>query len=177
MAQDSIRIEAKITPEAFREFSYFDAMRRQKRYKGPLLFFLIMGAAACVCFTQTGRRENAAFLGSVLLIVGLGLPAVYLVSFFSSVRKNAKRLARKDVPTAYTVLLSPGGISIPVGEKTLKYPWDRVFYVYRIRLSTCVYVEAGRAYMLPLQEPETEERLWAMICEMLPAEKRFDRRS
>ena len=174
--EKELRIEAKITPEAFREFSYFDALTRRKRYKGPLVFCLILAVSAAVCFTQVGRRENAAFLGGVLLIVGLGLPAVYLASFFSFVRRNARLLAGKKIPAAYTVILNSAGVVIPAGEKTLTCPWDKVFYVYRIRHSTCIYVEQDRAYMLPLQDPGTEERLWAFLCGALPAEKCFDRR-
>lgn len=174
--QKELRIEAKITPEAFREYTYFDALTRRKRYKGPLLFSLILAVSAGICFTQVGRRESAALLGGVLLAVGLGLPAVYFASFFSSVRRSAKLLAQKKIPAAYTVILTSAGIAIPAGGKTLTYGWDSIFYVYRIRHSTCVYVEADRAYMLPRQDPETEERLWALIGQALPGEKCFDRR-
>lgn len=174
--QKELKIEARITPEAFREYSYFDIFTRRKRYRGPLLFFLILAVSAGICFTQVGRRDSAAFLGGVLLAVGLGLPVVYFASFFSSVRRNAKLLAQKKIAAAYTVLLNSAGVVIPAGEKTLTYAWDAVFYVYRLQHSTCVYVEADRAYMLPRQDPETEERLWALLCQVLPAEKRFDRR-
>ncbi len=174
--EKEIRIEAKLTPEAFREFSYFDALTRQKRYRSPLLFLLIMAGFACICFTQVGRRENALLLGCVLLGVGLGLPAVYFLNFFLSVRNNARLLAQKKVPSAYTVILTSAGVVIPVKERDLEYAWDSVFYVYRLRQSTCLYVEKDRAYMLPLQDPETEARLWELICQALPAEKRFDRR-
>lgn len=171
-----LTIEAKITPEAFREFTCFDVLTRRKRYKGPLVFFLILAVSAAVCFTQAGRRDSAALLGGVLLTVGLGLPVVYFASFLSFVRRNAKLLAQKKIPAAYTVTLSSAGLAIPAREKTLTYAWDAVFYVYRLQHSTNVYVEADRAYMLPRQDPETEERLWALVCEALPAEKRFDRR-
>lgn len=174
--EKELRIEAKLTPEAFREFSYFDALTRQRRYRSPLLFFLIMAGFACVCFTQVGRRDNALLLGCILLGVGLVLPAVYFVNFFLSVRSNAKLLAQKKVPSAYAVILNSAGVVIPVKGKDLEYSWDSVYYVYRLRQSTCLYMEKDRAYMLPLQDPETEERLWALICRALPAEKRFDRR-
>lgn len=174
--QKQLKIEAKITPEAFREYSYFDILSRRKRYKGPLLFLLILAGFAAVCFSQIGRRDNALLLGCVLLGVGLGLPLVYFMNFFLSVRSNAKRLARSAVPAAYTVILSPAGLSIPGGGKTLEYPWDKIFYVYRLRRSTCVYVEADRAFMLPLQDPETERQLWAFLTRTLPPEKCFDRR-
>lgn len=175
--QKELKIEAKITPEAFREFSRFDTLTRQKRYKSPLLFLLIMAAFAGVCFTQVGRRSSAMLLGCVLLGVGLGLPAAYFLSFFLSVRNNARLLAQKKVAAAYTVILSSTGITIPLGGKDLTYRWDSIFYVYRIRRSTCIYVEKDRAYMLPLQDPETEAQIWTLICQALPAEKRFDRRT
>ena len=174
--QKELKIEARITPEAFREFTCFDVLTRRKRYKGPLVFCLILAVSAAICFTQVGRRDSAALLGGVLLAVGLGLPVVYFASFLSFVHRNAKLLAQKKIPAAYTVILNSAGLVIPAGEKTLTYPWDKVFYVYRLQHSTGVYVEADRAYMLPRQDPETEERLWTLLCEALPPEKRFDRR-
>ena len=77
MKSGPVWLDARITPEVFREFAFFDTFRRQKRWKGPALFALIMGGFAGVCFALRGSREQAALIGAVLLVVGLGLPEVF----------------------------------------------------------------------------------------------------
>lgn len=62
-----VLIPCRVSPEDFREFALFDAFRRQKRWKSPLLFAVIFAAFAAVCFTA-GRNVR----GSGLLAVGLG---------------------------------------------------------------------------------------------------------
>ena len=87
-----LSIPVRMDTAAFREFSAFDVLTRQKRWRRPLLFAVLMVAFAIVCFTQVGQREGAALLGTVLTVVGVGLPIVYFATFFQSVSKQAKQL-------------------------------------------------------------------------------------
>lgn len=168
-----LRIQSNITPEVFREFALFDTMGRQKRYKGPALFAAVMAAFTCICFTQAGRREHALLLGGVLLGVGVLLPAAYILSFLLSVRSKA-RLLKKVKKPAYAVELSPEGVTVTAGGQRSVYGWADIPHVYRIRRSTCLYVAADRAYLLPVQEDD--DRLWQMLCVHIPQEKRKDMR-
>ena len=92
MKSGPLTLEARVTPEVFREFAFFDTFRRQKRWRGPALFALIMGGFAAVCFALRESREQAVLIGTVLLVVGLGLPAAYVLSFYLSVRRREKAL-------------------------------------------------------------------------------------
>lgn len=172
MERNTLLIQSRITPEVFREFAVFDTMYRRKRYRRPLLFAAIMAAFACVCFTQQSRSAQAILLGSVLLLVGLGLPAAYILTFLWSVRKRAKQQA--DAPAAYTVALSPERVVVTAGKERAEYAWKDILYVYRIRRSTCLYVSADRAYLLPVSDRSEEDKLWALISER--TEKRKDLR-
>ena len=69
-----LSIPVRMDTAAFREFSAFDVLTRQKRWRRPLLFAVLMVAFAIVCFTQVGQREGAALLGTVLTVVGTNIP-------------------------------------------------------------------------------------------------------
>lgn len=176
MEPNALRIQSRITPEVFREFALFDTMYRQKRYRRPLLFAAILAVFACICFTQQSRNGQAVLLGAVLLAVGLGLPAAYVLFFLYSVHKKSKQLNLKNAPEAYAVTLSPDTVVVTAGDQRAEYAWDSIVYVYRIKHSTCLYVSANRAYLLPASTPHEEEKRWALISKQIPPEKRIDRR-
>lgn len=177
MENKDILIQAKITPEAFREFAVFDTLYRRKQYRRPLAFALILAAFACACFLLRHRAEQAVFMGLVLLAVGLGLPAVYILTFLYSVRSKAKQLRLGNAPAAYTVTLTPEKVTVTDGRQKAEYPWEAVKYAYRLQHSICLYASESRAYLLPVSERETEEeRRWAIIAEHIPAEQRKDLR-
>lgn len=176
MEQKTLLIQSRITPEVFREFALFDTMYRQKRYRRPVLFAAILAVFACICFTQQGRNDQAILLGAVLLAVGLGLPAAYILFFLYSVHKKSKQLNLKNAPAAYTVKLSPELVVVTAGKQRAEYEWKDILYVYRIRHSTCLYVSANRAYLLPASKQREEDKRWAFISEHTPAEKRIDLR-
>lgn len=176
MKQNPLVIQSRIGPEVFREFAIFDTLWRQKRFVRPLVFAAIMAGFAAVCFSQSGQREQAALLGGVLLAVGLGLPLVYFLTYFYSVYKQARQLKSK-APPAYSVELSQEHIAVTAGEQRVEYQWADILYAYRIRHSTCLYVAANRAYLLPAADDEREEqKRWALLCEHIPNKKRRDLR-
>ena len=169
--EQPFRVQSKITPEIYREFTIFDTLRRQKRYKAPLLFALIMIGFSVVCFTQVGRRAQAGLLGGVLLTVGILLPAVYILTFLNSVNKKAKQLERvKNLP-AYTVELSPERVTATAGKERLEYIWNDILYVYRLQRCIALFVAAGKAFVLPVGD-DGDDALWTLICEHIPESKR-----
>lgn len=177
MEHEDISVRARITPEVFREFALFDTLYLKKRYRRPLAFALILAAFALACFLLRHRAEQAVFMGAVLLTVGLGLPAVYILSFLYSVRSKAKQLRLGNAPVAYTVTLSPGKVTVTDGKQKAEYPWEAVKYAYRLQHSLCLYASESRAYLLPNPGRETEDvRRWTVITEHIPPERRKDLR-
>ena len=68
-------IEVELTGTEFRRFTLFDVLRRRKLWRGPVLFALILGISAALCFTKSDT-QGAILLCNVRLTVGLGLPCV-----------------------------------------------------------------------------------------------------
>ena len=52
-------VQARITPEIFQEFAWFDLLRQQRRWRAPLLFAGIMAVFACICFLAAPRVRGA----------------------------------------------------------------------------------------------------------------------
>lgn len=169
MKHDSILIPAKITEPIFRRFAFFDAFYHQKHWQRPVLFFLLMSAFSVPCFVLRDQRRGAALLGVVLLIVGLGLPLAYLLSFSLSLRRQMKQMDLRGQRIAYTLRLEPGGIHVTAGTETADYAWDTVHMVYRTADCDYLYVSARRAYLLP--HGASAEKLWELLQSSLPPEK------
>lgn len=173
-----LSIPVRMDTAAFREFSSFDVLTRQKRWKRPAVFAVIMLVFAIICFTQVGRREGAALLGTVLTVVGVGLPIVYFAAFFQSVGKQAKKL-RLDTPRdVYRVELSDSGVRVLEAGKQDKqrlvqrFAWDSLYGAWRTATAVYIYVESSKAYLLPGDQiPGGLDAAWKFVQEKLPAEK------
>lgn len=174
MEKQTITMPAKIDAATFRRFALFDTFHRQKRWRAPVLFAAVMAAFAAVCFACQGSRSGAALLGAVLLTVGLGLPAVYVLSYLLSVRKQGRRLGLDGSRPAYTLRLGEDGIQVVSGKERAEYRWEQMFYVYRVPACIYLYVTPRRAFLLP--EDGQGGVAWALLMKKLPAEKLEDRR-
>ena len=173
-----LSVPVRMNTAAFREFSAFDVLTRQKRWRRPLLFALLMLAFAIICFTQVGQREGAALLGTVLTVIGIGLPIVYFASFFHSVTQQAKRLGLDTPKDVYRVELTDAGVQVlDAGQQDQQraahhYAWDSLYGAWRTDGAVYLYVEAGKAYLLPgNQIPGGMDAAWAIVQAHLHAEK------
>lgn len=170
-----MKIEVILTEKIFRKFTTFDILRRQKRWQSPAIFASILGFCAIICYIMH-HVDGAVMLGTVLLVVGLGMPAVYFISFFTSLRPQvlAHGLARPK--HVYTLELTDrsNGISISNEKEHADYKWKQVFHVYRDTLATYLYLAPTRAFILPNTCIEDTDALWALMCKMLPEDKRTD---
>lgn len=169
MKQEGILIPARITRPVFRRFAFFNAFYHQKHWQRPLAFALLMSAFSIPCFLLRDRRQGAVLLGAVLLVVGLGLPLAYLLSFSLSLRRQMKRMDLRGERIAYTLRLEPGGVHVTAGAEPADYPWETVYMAYRTSDCDYLYVGAGRAYLLP--HGPSAEKVWALLQSVLPPEK------
>ena len=96
-----------LSAKEFRKFTFFDIIRRRKMYKSPVTFSLILLISALICFLLHDI-EGAIMLGTLLLVVGLGVPAVYFSTFHLSLNKQVKLQSLKEPRQVYTVSLSRG---------------------------------------------------------------------
>lgn len=166
-------IEATLTEEIFRRFTMFDMMRRRKVWRSPVTFASIMSVSAAICFLMH-HVDGAILLGSVLLIVGLGMPAVYFISFASSLRKQILQQGLKRPRVFYTLCLTEkaDGIGIRNEKEQANYKWKQVHHVYRDTIATYLYMTPQRAFILPHTCTEDDgAQLWALLERKLPKQK------
>ena len=165
-------IEVNLSGAEFRRFTIFDLLRRRKQWRGPVLFDVILGASAAVCFTRP-QAQGAMLLGNVLLAVGLGLPCVYFAYFFSSLSRQVRQQGLTRPQKVYTVTLTEKaqGILADNGREQLNYAWKSVHHVYRNLTATYLYLTPQRALLLPHTCVDNPDELWALLTKKLPKEK------
>ncbi len=176
--ESTIIVPVRIDRKIFQDFSVFDTLVRQRRWQRPLVFALILLFFAVLCFAQVGKREGAILLGSVLTVVGLGLPAVYFGMFFYSVRQQAGRMGLSRMKDAYRVELGSDGVCMhPAGsqdkaEQAERHAWAEVFGAWRTDNAVYLYVGPARAFILPEDQiPGGADAAWKLLGTVLPAEK------
>lgn len=166
-------IVVNLSAGEFKRFSRFDTFRRRKMWRSPAIFASILSVSALICFLMH-HVEGAIMLGCVLLIVGLGMPLVYFVTFFSSLRKQVRTLGLSRPQWVYTLCLTEKakGISVDNGREHADYAWKDVYHVYFGDTATYLYMTPARAFILPHScVEEGFEVLWQFLKKKLPAEK------
>ena len=116
-------------------------------------------------------------MGSVLLIVGLGLPAAYIGLFFKSIKFQIKIMGLKSSRHVYSLRLSSDGVDVISGDEPNQFKWSGMFGAYRVPGCTYLYVEKNKAFLLPDGQAEEGADVWAMLSDHLPAEKLRDCRT
>ena len=170
MSQEKYTVPIKIDAETFREFAVYDTLRRQKHWRRPAVFAAFFIAIAALAFTRSGTVRGAALLGGVLLAVGVGLPIIYLTSFFRSVRQRARRLDPREI--VYTVTLDDAGIAVQKGKQSAENTWGHLNAACRLEHSVCLYADALHAFLLPGARGSAQsDELWALVTRHMPAEK------
>lgn len=168
-----MKIEVLLSEDTFKRFTVFDILKRRKLWHSPVTFAVILAFCACICFFAH-HIDGAVLLGSVLLIVGLGMPCVYFMTFFFSLRKQVQQSHLKPPKHVYTVFLSDKkeGIFIENEREQVTYCWDKVFHVYRDVDAIYLYMTPDRAFLLPHNCIEgSVDTLWTLIQKMLPSDK------
>lgn len=173
-----VSVPVQIDTAIFRDFAYFDVLRRQKRWVRPLVFALIMLAFAVVCFSQVGKRDGAFLLGLVLALIAVGLPVMYFTRFFQSVNLQAKRMGLATPRDVYRVELDEDGVRMHrAGEQdkdaeTVVHTWAQLYGAWQTGNAVYLYVASDQAYLLPAEQiPGGADRVWELLQAHLPAEK------
>ncbi len=167
-ADTVITIPVTLSKAAFRRFATFDTFRRQRRWRLPVWFMLILLGFSVYLYLQTDKPQSA-LIATVLLIVGVGLPAVYFSSFYMALQKNVKQhcLPRR----VYTLTLRDGDVTIRSDvnkDEILTLQWTQLFAAYRVRGAVYLYVLPTRAFLLPEGQADVpDDELWGFIRERL----------
>lgn len=165
-----VRLDAKI----FGDFARFDTFSRQKRWRSPVLFAVLMLAFAAVCFAMNGRAEQAVLLGCVLAAVGVILPLGYLLQFSLSLRDQIKRFGLAEPKEVYTLGFSPECVLVSNGREETTLEWDSIFAAYRRNGCIYLYASANKAFLLPEEQiPCGGDKLWEFFSSRISAQKLF----
>lgn len=171
MNPSSITIPVKIDGKIFRAFAVFDTLKRQKRWKSPVIFTGILTFFACLCFALHQRAEQALFMGSVLLSVALIVPGVYFAMFFRSITLQIQKMKLQTPKAVYTVKLEapPKGITICLEKadaKPFTCSWSDIYRVYRNTDCIYLYTAPNQAFLLPDGQADAGfDTLWEFLAE------------
>ncbi len=165
MEPAKIIIPVRLDARTFKRFSRFDTFSLRRRWVRPAVFALILLGFAFLALLS--RRPQAGMIVAVLLAVGLGLPLIYIGTYFSQV--NAQVLQRGlDSPRhVYTVTLDFDGLRVETAqrkESPLVMKWPDVQAAFRAKGCVYLYANAARAFLLPDgQASVDDDALWAYL--------------
>ena len=148
--EKTIVIPVKMDEKTFRCFARFDTFRLRRKWVRPAVFSLILIVFAFVALLL--RREQSGLIAAVLLVVGIGLPLVYIGTFLSQVNMQAVQLKLKPPRHVYTVTLRESGVTVENKQKqeeTPELPWSSMKKAYRRKGCVYLYATATKAYLLP----------------------------
>ena len=172
MDKKLLHITVTLDGDTFRRFAWFDTMRLRRGWRRPVLFAAILGTCAAAAFAYAGTDANSVLLGVLLLAVGLGLPLVWVGMFARSVRRQVR--AMKLPRTVYNIDLTESGVTCwhtAGGAAAETTPWAQVYSAWRRPGAVYLYVQPGRAYLLPAAGAAGDEKLWAVLGAQLPADR------
>lgn len=150
MSTETVQYHVLMDQRTFRNFAAFDTFILKKRARLPIIFFLIMAAFATVAFVS--GRPQSGLLGAVLLIVGLGMPVMYALTFLSQVKKKGQALKLDKPKPVYTLTLTDSTIHIHNdlrAEEDVELKWNQLYRVIRRRDCYYMYAVPQKAFILP----------------------------
>lgn len=171
MSSKTITVHVKMDYKTLRSFSMFDTFLLKKRGVRPLIFGAIFLFFAIICFAATDKEQNW-LLGTVMLLIAVGMPSVYVGFFLSQVKGLAKKLKLNPPRAVYTLAFNDQQVTIRNDlkqEDTVELPWDHIAAAFRVKKAIYLYATPMKAFILPDgQADATPDELWAMMVKKLP---------
>lgn len=168
MKKNMITVPVRMDYKTLRDFSLFDTFILKKHWFKPAIFGAAFVIFAIICFAATGKEQNW-LLGTVMLLIGLGMPAVYVGMFLSGVKGQAKKL--KLPRKVYTLTCSNECIRIHNDlkeEEQVTLEWKKIPAAFRCKKAIYLYAAPTRAFILPDgQADASADELWAMMVKNL----------
>ena len=166
-------IEVNLTAAIFKRFTFFDTFIRRKMWRSPATFAGILGVCGIICYLMH-HVDGAVMLGTVLMIVGLGFPATYFITFALSLRKQIVAYGLTAPKKVYTLHLTKKaeGITVENEREHVDYKWENVYHVYRDKQASYLYMSAQRGFILPHTcTDDNGAALWKLLERTLPKQK------
>lgn len=171
MHASTLTTHVKINASIFRRFALFDTFRLKRRWVSPAVFSVILLAFSFAAMIS--GKEQAPLIGTLLQIVGLGLPLCYVLHFLVQVHDQCSRLGLKNLRPAYTLNFDENELRVindMVSEPEVKLPYATLHGVWRAGSAYYIYAAPSRAFILPDgQYPLSPAQLWDHFKVVLPA--------
>ena len=168
-----ITVAVKLDEKTFKRFARFDMFALRKKWIRPALFSLILIAFAVIALLT--RKEQSGLIAAVLLVVGIGLPLVYIGTFLSQVNMQAARAKLKPARPVYTVTMRDEGIRIvndQKAEEPQEVSWNSIYKAFRKKGCIYLYVTPAKAFLLPSKQADAPDYdVWEFIRDHLGREK------
>lgn len=169
----TIVISVRLDEKTFRRFALFDMFSLRKKWIRPLVFSLILIAFSFAAILI--GKEQSGLIAAVLLVIGIGLPLVYIGSFMSQVNMQAARAKLKPARRVYTVTLHEDGIRVENNQKKeelLEKDWSSIQKAFRRKGCIYLYVTAAKAFLLPDGQANVPDPdVWQYLADHLGKEK------
>ena len=163
----AITVPVRIDAKTFRRFSRFDMFTLRRRWVRPAVFSLMMLAFAFAALLT--RKPQSGMIAAVLLVVGLGLPIVYIGTFLSQVNMQAEQLRLGKGRRVYTVKLDFDGVHVANDikeEPPVHVKWADMKAAYRVKGCIYIYAAVTRAFLLPSGQADVpDEEVWQYLNE------------
>ena len=173
--EKSIAISVKLDAKTFRRFAFFDIFVIKKRGRKPILFSLILLAFAAVALFL--KKEQSGMIAAVLLMVGLGLPILYIGTFISQLNLQAERFKLGKGRKVYAVTLDNSGVTVhnlQQKEEDLHLPWEDMWRAYQRKACVYLYASPAKAFLLPSGQADApDQAVLEALKEKLPSSKLF----
>lgn len=171
MERKKITAHVKMDYKILRSFSLFDTFFLRKGWIRPTIFGGAFLLFAIICFLATDKEQNW-LLGTVMLVIGIGMPAVYVGMFLSSVKARAKKLRLNPPRPVYTLVLGEKGVHIHndmKAEPDVELPWDKIPAAFRVQKAVYLYATPAKAFILPDgQADASPAEVWEHVVQHLP---------
>ena len=175
MSKSAVTDNVQMAAKTFKRFARFDTYSLRRRWRSPAIFAAILTAFAFVAFLMEGRAQDAALIGRLLLIIGLGLPAVYFLHYEVQLSTQVRRLGIRKPRPAYFVSISESGVRVVnnmAREEPLLLSFDQIHAAYRRADAVYLYHTENRAFILPAKDASVSlASLWDLLAAHLPKEK------
>ena len=161
-----VRINAPI----FRRFALFDTFRLKRRWVSPVVFSVILIAFSFAAMIS--GKAQAQMIGTLLQIIGIGLPLAYVLHFLVQVHDQCRRLGLKALRPAYTLNFCETELRVindMAAEPEVKLPYTSLHGVWRVNGAYYIYAAPSRAFILPDgQYPLSPAGMWDHLKSVLP---------
>lgn len=179
MAKDMITVPVRMDYKTLRSFSLYDTFILRKRWIKPTIFGVVFLIFAIICFAAAGKEQNW-LLGTVMLVIALGMPAVYVFMFLSQVKAQAKKLRLDPPRKVYTLCFSTEKVHITNDMKANEetdLEWGKIPAAFRRKGAIYLYAAPTRAFILPDgQGDASQDELWALLEKNLRKGRAHDKR-